>query len=538
MMGVWSHVSLKKAVAPLKESGHLTPSQAIVYAYPANTCRHYLKNDNLMAAVASAHYLTCVDQDQAFNHFQARKIDASISYLDLRVENLRERKPKGYKAKLKHHSERRKRLVKKKDWWNRKVPALSLLNDQKVECYPLKSKPVVTASLSLLHSSKTRKVEHDQDVKIPYFDESMGVIRTLRECAKRSLKDMILTIQVMKKFEKEFGPISDRITKEETEGQKEGKERTREEGPSKDESNSKEGNNSKERKKNKGKGGDSNTPKQGKQSNLPSGTGAGSGVGSNTERVNLIELVLERPEVFDKILMYMQEIETLIKRKPSKKVSENATLATTYSYGNDLEQVVPSELGLLAKKETKLEFLARLANNSLLMTAPTANKRSPVALCIDCSGSMSGSFYEMAAAFTLVMVRHLYKDKRGVALITFSGNVEKTLVIDRNEKFSLAKVLEVLSEPSLGGTHFDPPILKAQDIRDEQRWQNITTILITDGYGIIARPEEILQRKRIGDNIIAGIVSKVTTLQGVDMIYHIDKGGDILKLAQIANTVL
>jgi uncharacterized protein with von Willebrand factor type A (vWA) domain len=132
----------------------------------------------------------------------------------------------------------------------------------------------------------------------------------------------------------------------------------------------------------------------------------------------------------------------------------------------------------------------------------------------------------------------LYKDKRGVALITFSGNVEKTLVIDRNEKFSLAKVLEVLSEPSLGGTHFDPPILKAQDIRDEQRWQNITTILITDGYGIIARPEEILQRKRIGDNIIAGIVSKVTTLQGVDMIYHIDKGGDILKLAQIANTVL
>jgi uncharacterized protein with von Willebrand factor type A (vWA) domain len=244
----------------------------------------------------------------------------------------------------------------------------------------------------------------------------------------------------------------------------------------------------------------------------------------------------------------MREIETLMTNTPTRAPSETGTTDASYAFSDDVSKAVQSEFGLLGNPLTKLAFLAKLAGHSLLVHQPSDSRRYPIVLCIDCSGSMGGrgsgsrrgprTFYVLALAFVLAVMKRLHRDNRGAAVIQFDHKVQQVIVMSEKKPFNLIGLLKSLSNPTNGGTSFDPPLLKAFEIKKEQGWNSVVAMLVSDGYGSITRLEELNGKKSKADKIVAAIVSQHSTMSGVDELFNISAKGNVLDFVKIANSVI
>lgn len=272
-----------------------------------------------------------------------------------------------------------------------------------------------------------------------------------------------------------------------------------------------------------------------------SSTAAGNAHLEATSRSILLENLDTNYTVLSDILVSMREVETLIAQMQArnKKTAEDGP-DHTYEYGNDLSRSTSEELALLANVETTLDFLVKVSNHQVLLHAPLERKRSAVVLCLDTSGSMHGSFYSKAAGFCLAIMKFMNKERRGVALVTFDSNKCAEIVTDIGQPIDHAQVLNVLTKPSYGGTDFDVPLLRSQEIRTERKWKSVTTFIITDGYCRLSQTDRILQNKSPRDKIIASIVSSdagASLAPVADEIHKIKRSSSLLEIVRTSHTL-
>lgn len=280
---------------------------------------------------------------------------------------------------------------------------------------------------------------------------------------------------------------------------------------------------------------------------VPGSGGKGQGKGDGTPTKTVFEIMSELSDTqmrkLHHILMRMQEFETALSTRKSKAFDEYATtLDIIPAFGNDMSRLHQNEVALLHNSATQMLFYSKLADNSLNVLYPQNNKRNPVILLIDASGSMHGNPYETATGFALAMLKKLAEDKRGGALVIFSYNVAHKFVLKVNEKLKLNKVLEALLTPQFGGTNFDKPLYQAYEIKKEQKWKSITTIMITDGECSISPSmfEYLKTQKSNDDRLIAGLVKGSDHgFRGLnDETYKISKDNITNVLTKIGNSAL
>jgi uncharacterized protein with von Willebrand factor type A (vWA) domain len=176
--------------------------------------------------------------------------------------------------------------------------------------------------------------------------------------------------------------------------------------------------------------------------------------------------------------------------------------------GKDLERLLPAELlGLSkARRALHLDFLRRLAEGELLeYRLHAAAERGPMVVCVDGSGSMSGSKELWAKAVALTLMEIARREKRGCLGLIFSDGPSlfevEFLSKKRGDKGRLKKrdeeVLRFAEHFPGGGTSFEEPLARALTAVSGEgpnglKYRRGDIVFITDGEASVS--DALLQR--------------------------------------------
>lgn len=164
--------------------------------------------------------------------------------------------------------------------------------------------------------------------------------------------------------------------------------------------------------------------------------------------------------------------------------------------GKDLEHVLPSELALMSDPDTAILFDLKYVESSLMsfdmagiateyveqeveieQTVIEEDKKGPMIICIDTSGSMHGSPETIAKALTLYLSTQAKKEKRDCYLINFSTSIE---VLDLSQGYSISTLLAFLQKSFYGGTDVAPAMIHGIEIMQKDSFKNADMLIISD----------------------------------------------------------
>lgn len=164
--------------------------------------------------------------------------------------------------------------------------------------------------------------------------------------------------------------------------------------------------------------------------------------------------------------------------------------------GRDIEHVLPQELALMADPDTSILFDMKYLEGRLMSfdmhgmeektteiedekTVQTSEDETmgPIIICVDTSGSMSGSPENVAKAITLYMATRAKQQKRDCLLINFSTSIE---TLDMSGNMGLSSVIEFLRKSFHGGTDVDPALSYALEMMKEEKYAKADLLVISD----------------------------------------------------------
>ena len=266
------------------------------------------------------------------------------------------------------------------------------------------------------------------------------------------------------------------------------------------------------------------------------GDGQGKGQGNGGKLATLNTLAIN-PKIFKSILRHAYDFGEKLMVRPSYKASEDGLIDRTLTFGTDLSRLPSSELGRLGNEYAKLSFLVDLANGNLLQYVDLDPRRGPLVLMLDCSGSMNGKRYEIAAGFCLAMIMKLNKSERGVMLIKFSSGIDSIHIWEKGKSSpTLSDLLKALVTPSMSGTDFDRVMLECFHQLKKLQWRNSQGLLISDGEGGIS--EATVSQKPTDLKLTAVLMTKKLALKGFEEIIHASRNGLELDLTTVGNSMM
>lgn len=268
---------------------------------------------------------------------------------------------------------------------------------------------------------------------------------------------------------------------------------------------------------------------------LSGGGGSGSGEGGSGGSQHALDVIMENRKLLSKIIVSAEEFGEQLQTSNTRNLDELNPVESSLRYGNDLPRIIPGELAKMKNKYTRLSFFADLANSALLQSTGTSSKRGSVVFALDCSGSMAGKPYALAAGFVMAMIKMLKEQKRGAALIKFSGGIDSVIEFDR-DKPTMVQVLEALCSPSMGGTCFNEVLLRSFDIHTNNRWRQTQVLLITDGGDSVNASTMLLKPKTVS---VKGVLcSGKQSIEHIHDCVSVGRKGMNLTLTKLGNQIL
>ncbi len=164
--------------------------------------------------------------------------------------------------------------------------------------------------------------------------------------------------------------------------------------------------------------------------------------------------------------------------------------------GNELEYVLPQELALLKDEALSLLFDKKFVEKTLMSFALKGTQREqqereieileemkekeklgPIILCVDTSGSMSGTPETIAKAVALSISTRAIKQKRACYLINFSTSIA---TLDLSGKMGIKELIHFLGQSFHGGTDVAPALQEALKKIEEKKYKKADILVISD----------------------------------------------------------
>ena len=224
--------------------------------------------------------------------------------------------------------------------------------------------------------------------------------------------------------------------------------------------------------------------------------------------------LLHQAEALKQIAEELGRLERSSRRRTAPRGGRAAVVGVRVS--GELADALPSELALLASASTEDLFYQRYTDHRLLSLefegalegAPERGGEGPVIVCVDTSGSMSGTPEVIAKALVLVVMRRVLPKGRRVRLMLFGGAGEfQDRDIGRGPG-AMSHFLDLLAMHFHAGTDFDGPLERALDLLDEERYSNADVLLVTDGYAS-ASPRTVRRVRALRQEVGFAVVSVV-----------------------------
>jgi len=190
----------------------------------------------------------------------------------------------------------------------------------------------------------------------------------------------------------------------------------------------------------------------------------------------------------------------VIKKTVSQKIEipdiNSKEEVTGIKLGKELEHALPSELALMADDEASILFDLKYVESSIMcfdmegiqhvdevseidvdQMVEEKDKKGPMVICIDTSGSMMGAPETIAKAVTMSMVLQANKEKRDCYLINFSTGIT---TIDLSHGYSMKKLINFLKMSFHGGTDVAPAISHGVSVMKKDKYKNADMLIISD----------------------------------------------------------
>ncbi|ADG72875.1 VWA domain-containing protein [Brachyspira murdochii] len=174
--------------------------------------------------------------------------------------------------------------------------------------------------------------------------------------------------------------------------------------------------------------------------------------------------------------------------------SEDEIVGITYS--RDIHNILPQEKLLLAEGVLETLFGVKYFENRLLtfkkegytdyyydemiedeMKVVEDDKKGPIIICVDTSGSMSGVPETVAKAVTLYLASRAMKQKRNCYLINFSTQIE---TMDLTYPNTMDNLIEFLRLSFNGGTDAVPALRHAIKTMNTENYKKSDLLFISD----------------------------------------------------------
>lgn len=166
------------------------------------------------------------------------------------------------------------------------------------------------------------------------------------------------------------------------------------------------------------------------------------------------------------------------------------------TFSKKVEDALPQELGLLADDEMSILFDLKFVENRLMSfekmgyasetrskteekekEVDKKEKKGPVIVCVDTSGSMSGNPENIAKALTLCLASMAHKQDRACFLINFSTGIE---TFDFSKDRGLDDLLKFLQMGFHGGTDVFPALWEGLEMMKQGAFQKADLLVVSD----------------------------------------------------------
>ncbi|NBI07632.1 hypothetical protein [Senegalia massiliensis] len=203
-------------------------------------------------------------------------------------------------------------------------------------------------------------------------------------------------------------------------------------------------------------------------------------------KTKLIEKIKKNP-LFLNIAKELGKLRKLTNSSINKKYTIGRGKKIGIEYGNNLNKILPSELVLLANKETKPIFYKKYVEKKLKQYKEKKEifvGRGHVIFMADESGSTSGNRAIWTKALAISLMGISVKEHRNFAYIPYDtrvGNIQHV----NNTNYSEDIVLAIANSYLGGGTNFTEPIKIASKLIKDNRYENADLVFVTDGHATI-----------------------------------------------------
>ena len=167
----------------------------------------------------------------------------------------------------------------------------------------------------------------------------------------------------------------------------------------------------------------------------------------------------------------------------------------------EISSALPSELALSKNPRTKLYFAQKVAEKKLLsyayinqqknfreehstetveISVKEKEKKGPVIICVDTSGSMNGTPERVAKTITFALAKKCLDEERKCFLISFSTGIEVQDLSHFEKSNGLNVLVQFLRKSFNGGTDASPALEKSLELLSSNDWKNADVLVVSD----------------------------------------------------------
>ncbi|WP_321430891.1 VWA domain-containing protein [uncultured Methanolobus sp.] len=202
--------------------------------------------------------------------------------------------------------------------------------------------------------------------------------------------------------------------------------------------------------------------------------------------------------------------------------------------GRYLENVIPQELALLSDSDISLLFDLKYVENRLMcfskqgyrseiyeenvektVTVDDKEKKGPIIICVDTSGSMSGAPENIAKALTLSLSSQAINQKRNCYLINFSTSID---TLELTPPKGIHDLIDFLKMSFHGGTDVAPALYEGIRMMAEENYKKADLLVISDFvlYGLSPEIVSLCNEQKQNENRFFALSIGSFGMQSVD----------------------
>ena len=216
------------------------------------------------------------------------------------------------------------------------------------------------------------------------------------------------------------------------------------------------------------------------------GHGAGAGALSAVKAPSVqVQAALRADPRLRRIAALAGRMRLTAKKAQQSRVEPGREEAVDVEMGDDIQRLLPSELAQIADPDLEILVLRRLVERQALqyrLAGTEAAERGPIIVLVDSSGSMSGARSEWAMGVALALLEVAARQRRPFALAHFDDGVQAAWTVEKPRSLTLARLLEMVSFFSGGGTNVQTALDHAHAlIIGRSHMRKADVILVSDG---------------------------------------------------------